>query len=177
MHFTWLTPHGAYRATTCRERELTLDHIHTFLQHRDMEGHPGWGISSMPGPPPRQHEHERRYSPFMHPFILTSRILKLDYDDQIIFGDFEGLKLPDICRTGEEKTRKKNLTQETCPDRGSNTVPLRERRACYRLLHSGEYSLSLSYVITFWHTLLFAKLFSSLCTCRKNDICLRTFVK
>ena len=32
----------------------------------------------------------------------------------------------DICLTGEEKPRK-NLTQETCPDRGSNPGPLRDR--------------------------------------------------
>ena len=38
---------------------------------------------------------------------------------QMIFGDLGGLKLPDIGLTGEEKPRK-NLTQETCPDRGSN---------------------------------------------------------
>ena len=35
------------------------------------------------------------------------------------------------------KTPKKNLTQETCPDRGSNPGPLRDKRACYHLLHSG----------------------------------------
>ena len=55
----------------------------------------------------------------------------------MIFGDPVGLKLPDICLTGDEKPRK-NLTQETCPDRGSNPGPLRDRRACYRLLHSVE---------------------------------------
>ena len=38
MHFTWLTPPGPYRATTCRERELTLDHINIFLT---TEGHGG----------------------------------------------------------------------------------------------------------------------------------------
>ena len=62
-----------------------------------------------------------------------------DDDDNaghVIFGDLGGLKLPDICLTGEEKPRK-NLTQETCPDRGSNPVPLRDRRACCRLAHSG----------------------------------------
>ena len=59
-----------------------------------------------------------------------------DNDGQMIFGDLGGLKLPDICFTGEEKPRK-NLTQETCPDRGSNTGPLRDKRACYHLLHSG----------------------------------------
>ena len=59
-----------------------------------------------------------------------------DYDGQIIFGDLVGLKFPDICPTGEEKPRK-NITQETCPDRGSNPGPLRDRRACCRLAHSG----------------------------------------
>ena len=58
-----------------------------------------------------------------------------DYDGQMIFGDLGGLKLPDICLTGEEKPRK-NLTQETCPDWGSNSGPLRDRRACYHLAHS-----------------------------------------
>ena len=51
-------------------------------------------------------------------------------------GTLGGLKLPDICLIGEEKPRK-NLTQETCPDRGSNMGPLRDKRACYHLLHSG----------------------------------------
>ena len=54
----------------------------------------------------------------------------------MIFGDFEGLKFLDICLTGEEKPGK-NLTQESCPDRGSNPGPLRDKRACYHLLHSG----------------------------------------
>ena len=54
----------------------------------------------------------------------------------MIFGDIVDPKLPDICLTGEENPRK-NLTQETCPDRGSNPGPLRDRRACYFMLHSG----------------------------------------
>ena len=53
------------------------------------------------------------------------------------------LKLPDICLTGEENPRK-NLSQETCPDRGSQPGPLRDRRACYRLLHSGELSCNMT---------------------------------
>ena len=32
--FTWLTPPGPYRVTTCRGRELTLDYIHTVLTTR-----------------------------------------------------------------------------------------------------------------------------------------------
>ena len=51
-------------------------------------------------------------------------------------GNHGGLKLPDIPLTDEENPRT-NLTQETCPDRGSNPGPLRDRRASYCLLHSG----------------------------------------
>ena len=57
-------------------------------------------------------------------------------DGRMVFGDLGGLKLPDICLTGEENPRK-NLTQETCADRGSNQGPLRDRRACNHLVHSG----------------------------------------
>ena len=60
-----------------------------------------------------------------------------DNDGQMIFGDLEGLKLPDICLTGEEKPQK-NLTQETCLDRGSNPGPLHDRHTCYHLSHRGE---------------------------------------
>ena len=59
-----------------------------------------------------------------------------DNDGQMIFGELGGLKLPDICPTGEEKPRK-NLTQETYPNRGSNPGPVRDMRACCRLTHSG----------------------------------------
>ena len=55
----------------------------------------------------------------------------------MIFGDHVDLQLPDICFTGEEKNPERNLIQETCPNRGSNPGPLRDRRVCYRLLHSG----------------------------------------
>ena len=90
----------------------------------------------MPGPPPRQHKHERQYTPDTHSIIPTRRIWNDDNGVQMIFGDLVGLKFPDICLAGEEKPRK-NLTQETCPDRGSNPGLLRDRRACYCLSHSG----------------------------------------
>ena len=70
-----------------------------------------------------------------------------DYDGQMIFGDLVGLKLPDISLTGEEKPRK-NLTQDNCPNRGSNPGPLRDRRACYRLLHSGGHYDSSYEIVT-----------------------------
>ena len=68
-------------------------------------------------------------------------MMRDDNDGQMIFGDPVGLKLPDIHLTGEEKPRK-NLTQETCPDRGLNPGPLRGKRACYRLRHSGGHEYS-----------------------------------
>ena len=63
----------------------------------------------------------------------------VDDDGQMIFGDLGGLKLPDIRFTGAENPRK-SLTQETCPNRRSNPGPLRDRRACYHLAHSGGLS-------------------------------------
>ena len=72
----------------------------------------------------------------------------------MIFGNLGGLKLPDICLTGEEKPRK-YLIQETCPDRGSNLGPLRGGRACYRLAHSGgleEYNVYSSTLGNFLHS-------------------------
>ena len=54
----------------------------------------------------------------------------------MIFGHLACLKFPDICLIGQEKSRK-NLTQETYHDRGSNPGSLRDRRTSYRLLHSG----------------------------------------
>ena len=96
-------------------------------------------ISSMPGPPPRQHKHERQYTPSTLSVKPTRRRWNDDDDGQMIFRDLGGLKFPDICLTGEEKPRK-NLTQETCPDRGSNPGPLRDKRACYHLLHSGGHT-------------------------------------
>ena len=64
----------------------------------------------------------------------------------MILGDLGGLKIPDICLTGEEKPQK-NLTQETCLDRGSNPGPLRDKRACYHLLHSGGLYLKINIFI------------------------------
>ena len=75
--------------------------------HKDMEGLPGWGISSMPRPPPRQHKHERLYTSV----IPTRRIWNDDYGGQMIFGDLVGLKFPDICLTGEEKPHPGDLSR------------------------------------------------------------------
>ena len=88
------------------EEEINSGSQTFFWPHKDMEGLPGWGISSIPGQPPRQHKHERRYTLSAHQLILTRRTWKDGYDGQIIFGHLLGLKLPNICLTGEEKPEK-----------------------------------------------------------------------
>ena len=113
--FTWPTPPGPDRATTCRRR----DHTHNFLTTQGHGGLPGWVISSMPGPPPKTAQTWKTIHTRHTLFIPTSRIWNGDNGGQMIFGDLGGLKFPDICLAGEKKPRK-NLTQETCPDRGSN---------------------------------------------------------
>ena len=80
-----------------------------FWAHRDMEGLPGLVISSMPGPPLRQQKDERWYTPSTHPFILTRRIWKDDYDGQMIFGDHVGLTLPDTWGKPPNKTSHRKL--------------------------------------------------------------------
>ena len=64
-----------------------------FWPHKDMECLPGWVISPTPGPPPRQHKHERQYTPSTHPFIPTRRIWNDDYGGQMIFADLGGPKV------------------------------------------------------------------------------------
>ena len=93
-----------------------------------MEGLPWWVVSSVPGPPPRQRKHERRYTPSTHPFILTRRIWEVDYDGQMIFGELVGLKL----LTFVLLVRK--------------NPALRDRPACYRPFRSGNFR---------WYKLLF----------------------
>ena len=64
--FTWPTPPGPYRATTCRGRVLISgSHTYFFDHTRTWRASPD-GISSMPGPPLRQHKHERQYTPSTH---------------------------------------------------------------------------------------------------------------
>ena len=66
----------AFLATTYREKELTLNHIHTFLTNKDMEDLPGWVISSMLGPPPRLHKHERWYTSMHAPIHCKKANMK-----------------------------------------------------------------------------------------------------
>ena len=73
----------------------------------------------------RAHQNLRSLVPIMN-----------DDDGQMIFGEPWGHKASWYLsyRWGKPP---KNLTQETCPDRGSNPGPLRDRRAYCCLPHSG----------------------------------------
>ena len=86
--------------------KLWITHI-LFWPHKDMEGLPGWVISPMPGPPPRQHKHERRYTPSTHCHPNKANMKWWLRRPNDIWGPWGDLKYPDICLTGEEKPRKK----------------------------------------------------------------------
>ena len=79
---------GPYTATICRGTVLTLDHIGLlyilFWPHKNMEGLLGWGLSSLPEPPPRQYEHESRDTPVTYSFFVTRQMWKDDYDGQTV---------------------------------------------------------------------------------------------
>ena len=109
--------------------------------HKDMEGLLGWDICSNPERPSRQHEHIRRsYTPFTHPFILTGRIWKDDYDGQMLFGNFVGLKLPDTCLKGGEKHRK-NSPRKLVPT-GDRT-----RARCVKSAHATACSTAVDKIL------------------------------
>ena len=66
-----------------------------------------------------------------------NEIMMDGYGGQMIFGDLVGLNfLTFVLQV--RKNPEKNFTQETCPNRGSNPGPLRDKRACYHLFHSGR---------------------------------------
>ena len=62
-------------------------HTYFFLTTQGHGGPPWISDQLNAGAPPRQHKHERRYTPSTHPFILTRRISEGNYDGQIIFGE------------------------------------------------------------------------------------------
>ena len=128
---------GAFltHAMTCRKRELTLDHIHTFLTRQGHGGPPRMSDKLNAVTTFKTTRTLKKHTPFTNIFILRRRIWKHDYVGQMIFGDLVGLKVPYICLTGGKTPKKPH--PGTCPDRGSNPGPLRDKRACYRLFRRG----------------------------------------
>ena len=109
--FTWIPPPGPYRVTTSREKELTLDH--TLFDHTRR-----WRVSPDEWPAKRWvHLRERTTRTWKmihtitHPFSLTRRIWKDDYDGQMIFGDLLGVRLPafvlQVCENPEKTSPRK----------------------------------------------------------------------
>ena len=127
-------PPGPYRATTCRGRELNygshtyfFDHTRTWRASQDEWSAVCWSH-------PRNSTNMKDNTHQAH--TQSSQQGEDDDDVQMIFGDLGGSKVSWHLSYRWGKPRK-NLTQETCPDRASNPGPLRDKRACYHLLHSG----------------------------------------
>ena len=100
-------PPGPYRATTCRGRELNCGSHTYFSDHtRTWRASPDEWSAQCRGHL-RDSTNMRQYTPSTQSVIPTRRIWNDDDDGQMILGDLGGLKLHDICLTGEEKPRKK----------------------------------------------------------------------
>ena len=135
--FSWPTSPGPYRATTCRGEGLNYGSQTYFFDHkRTWRASPDeWSAIY------RGHLRDRTNMKDNTHQAHTQSSQQGEYGMMMTTAKWYswtlgGLKFPDICLTGKEKPRK-NLTQETCPDRGSDPGPLRDKRACYHLLHSG----------------------------------------
>ena len=104
--FTWLTPPGPYRPTTCWGRELNFgSHTYFFDHTRIWRTSPDEWSAQCRGHL-RDSINMKDDTPGTHSFIPTRRIWNDDYDDQMIFGDLVGLKFPEVCLTGEENPEK-----------------------------------------------------------------------
>ena len=116
--FTWPTPPGPYRATTCRKRELNygshtyfFDHTRTWMASPDE-----WSAQC------RGHLRDStNMKDNKHQAHTLSHPNKANMEWWLRRG-------PKVSWHLSYRWRK-NLTQETCPDRGSNPGPLRDKRA------------------------------------------------
>ena len=100
------TSPGPYRATICRERELTLDEKHTFSTTEGDRGSPRMRVQLNGG---ATSETTRTWKT-MHTIHTSIHSIKGNMKGRLwrpmIFGDLLSLKLPDICLTGEENPEK-----------------------------------------------------------------------
>ena len=74
--------------------KLWLTYI-LFWPHKDTEGLPGWVISPMPGPPPKQHKHERQYTPNTHSVSHPNKA-NMEWWIRRLFFIFGGLGGPKV---------------------------------------------------------------------------------
>ena len=114
----------------CRERELAMDHIHNFLTTQGHGRSPQMSEQLNAGTTSETTRTLKTITSITHTFILTKRMWERWSWWPNDIQRPGGPKASWHCLTGEEKPRKP-LTQETCPDRGSNPGPLRDRQACY----------------------------------------------
>ena len=141
--FTWLTPPGPYRATTCREKKL-ISGSHTFFLTTQGLGEPPRMRDQLnAGANSETAQTWRRYIPGTHSVIPTRRIWNDVYSGQMKFGDLCGPKVSWHLsyRRGKkpEKTEKTSL-RKPIPT-GDRTRARCVTGACYHLIHSGGLSL------------------------------------
>ena len=130
-------PPGPYRATTCRVRGLNYGSQTYFFDHRRI-----WRAS--PDEWSALCRGHLRHSTNMKDSTHQAHNLSSQQGEYGMMittakwysGTLGGPKVSWHLSYRWGKPRK-NLTQETCPDRGSNPGPLRDKRAFYHLLHSG----------------------------------------
>ena len=133
----WLTPPRPYRTTTCQERELTLDHIRTFMTTLGHRGPPQMRNQLNAGAISEATQTWKTIHT-IHAPIHSNKVNMKGWLWRP--NDIQGRCGPKASRHlsyrwGETP---KKFTQEICLDRGSNLGLLHNRHACYRLLHSGS---------------------------------------
>ena len=130
--FMWPTPSGPYRATTCRGRELNYGSHTYFFDHTSWRASPDEGSAQC-----RATSETAQTWKIIHTKHTLRHPNKANMEwwwrqPNVIRGSW-GPKVSWHLSYRWGKTPKKNLTQETFLDRGSNPGPLRDKRACYQI--------------------------------------------
>ena len=153
-------PPGLYRATTCRGRELNYgSHTYFFDHTRTWRASPEeWSaqcrghLRDSTNMKDNTHQAHTQSSQQGEDGMMITTTAKW-YSGTLGAWNFLTFVLQ------VRKNPKKNLTQETCHDRGSNPGPLRDKRACYHLLHSGGHiQIICNYVIIYLKNMLITQL-------------------
>ena len=129
----------SYRAMTCRERELTLDHIHTFLTTQGHGGPPQMRDQVNAGAISETTQTWKTIHTIHAPIYANKANMKGWYDGQMIFGDLRGLQFLTFVlqvRKNPEKPHPGNMSRPRI-----EPGPLCDRHACYPLLHGGGHKI------------------------------------